>query len=304
MRRPILVSLIVGLVGLSGCQTMDSGPAAGRGGPSLYERLGGKPAITAVVEDFVARVAADARINGKFANANIPRLKAMLVDQICQASGGPCTYTGRDMKSAHAGMGITSDEFDALVGDLVTTLNKFKVGDREKNELLGALGPMKKDIVSSSAAAGPDGQVALPADYKSWPKFLMDIPKGDAKQVRDIYINPTGAQTTAGQSFPNGTVMVMEIYKAKMDGEKLAIGMDGKPVKGELAKVFVMGKQAGWGTTVPEHLKNGDWAYAAYDANSKPLMEDFTKCRACHAPLAQKDFVHRYDEYFQSRSRM
>jgi len=61
------------------------------GDKSLYDRLGEKPAITAVVEDFVARVAADSRINGKFANANIPRLKSMLVDQICQASGGPCT---------------------------------------------------------------------------------------------------------------------------------------------------------------------------------------------------------------------
>jgi hemoglobin len=122
---------------------------------SLYDRLGGKPAITAVVDDFVGRVAADTRINGKFANANIPRLKSMLADQICQTSGGPCAYTGRDMKSIHAGMGVTGEEFDALVGDLVATLNKFKVRDRERNELLGALGPMKKDIVTSPMAASP-----------------------------------------------------------------------------------------------------------------------------------------------------
>lgn len=98
--------------------------------------------------------------------------------------------------------------------------------------------------------------------------------------------------------------MVMEIYKAKMDGDKLMTGMDGKPIKGDLAKVFVMGKEQGWGDKLPENLKNGDWAYAAYDASSKPLMEDFTKCRACYTPLAQKDFVHRYDEYFQTRGRM
>jgi Cytochrome P460 len=153
-------------------------------------------------------------------------------------------------------------------------------------------------------SAGPDGTLPLPADYKSWPKFLTDIPKGEAKQVRDIYINPTGARTSAGQNFPNGTVMVMEIYKAKMDGDKLITGMDGKPAKGDLAKVFVMGKEQGWGDKLPENLKNGDWAYAAYDPSSKPLMEDFTKCRACHTPLAQKDFVHRYDEYFQTRGRM
>jgi hemoglobin len=116
---------------------------------SLYERLGKKEAITAVVDDFVGRVANDSRINGKFANANIPHLKAMLVEQICAASGGPCTYTGRDMKTTHAGMAITNEQFDALVGDLVSSLNKFNVPEREKKELLSALGPMRKDIVTA-----------------------------------------------------------------------------------------------------------------------------------------------------------
>lgn len=117
--------------------------------PSLYDRLGKKEAITLVVDDFVGRVANDGRINGKFANANIPHLKAMLVEQICAASGGPCTYTGRDMKRTHAGMAITNEQFDALVGDLVAALNKFNVPEREKKELLGALGPMRKDIVTA-----------------------------------------------------------------------------------------------------------------------------------------------------------
>src|SRR5207247_9700011 len=106
------------------------------------ERVDGRPTTTAVLDDFGGRVADDNRINGKCANANLPRLKMLLVEQICQASGGPCTYTGRDMKTAHAGMGINGSEFDALVGDLVTTLNKFKVPEREKSDLLGALGPM------------------------------------------------------------------------------------------------------------------------------------------------------------------
>jgi len=165
-------------------------------------------------------------------------------------------------------------------------------------------GEKPSGMAAMATAPGPDGKVALPADYRSWPKFLTDIPKGEAKQVRDIYINPIGARTSAGQAFPNGTIMVMEIYKAKMDGDKLAVGADGKLTKGDLAKIFVMGKEQGWGNNVPENLKNGDWAYAAYDASSKPLMEDFTKCRACHMPLAQKDFVHRYDEYFQSLGQM
>jgi len=113
---PGLVILGLG-VAVSGCYMMESSPGTMMTEQSLYDRLGGKPAITAVVDDFVGRVAADNRINGKFANADLPRLKMMLVDQICQASGGPCTYTGRDMKTAHAGMGINGSEFDALVRD-------------------------------------------------------------------------------------------------------------------------------------------------------------------------------------------
>lgn len=113
----------------------------------LYDRLGGKDAITAVVDDFVANVAADARINTFFANADIPRLKTMLVDQICEASGGPCKYTGKSMKESHTGMGVKDEHFDALVEDLVKSLDKFKVPEKEKGELLGALGGMKGDIV-------------------------------------------------------------------------------------------------------------------------------------------------------------
>jgi len=127
---------------LGACQQMGMTPQK-----SLYERLGGKEAITAVVDDFVANVAADNRINGFFAKTNIPRLKANLVDQICQATGGPCTYTGRDMKAAHKGMGITDANFNALVEDLQKSLNKFKVPEKEQGELLGILGSLKPQIV-------------------------------------------------------------------------------------------------------------------------------------------------------------
>lgn len=114
---------------------------------SLYERLGGTPAITAVVDDFVANVAADSRINGRFAGTNIPRLKTLLVDQVCEATGGPCKYQGRDMKSAHAGMGITNAEFNALVEDLVKSLDTFRVPPEEKGELLNALDSLRPQIV-------------------------------------------------------------------------------------------------------------------------------------------------------------
>ena len=114
---------------------------------SLYDRLGGKTAISAVVEQFVANVAADSRINGRFATTDIPRLKGNLVDQVCMATGGPCTYTGRDMKTTHAGMKISNADFEALVEDLTRALDTFKVPAREKEELFGLLAPMKKDIV-------------------------------------------------------------------------------------------------------------------------------------------------------------
>jgi hemoglobin len=136
--------LLVGIVlSVSGCAGWGMSQK-----PSLYERLGGKPAITAVVDDFVANVAADNRINGQFASTNLARLKEKLVEQICAGTGGPCTYTGRDMKTVHTGRYITEAQFDALVGDLVKTLDKLKVPAKEKNELLGILGPMKGDIVN------------------------------------------------------------------------------------------------------------------------------------------------------------
>lgn len=114
---------------------------------SLYDRLGGEAAIKAVVDEFVANVAADTRINKWFENANIDRLKGHLVNQIGQASGGPQVYTGRDMRTTHAGMGIDGPAFDALVENLVKALDKFAVPEQEKNELLGVLGPMRSDIV-------------------------------------------------------------------------------------------------------------------------------------------------------------
>jgi hemoglobin len=133
---------------------------------SLYDRLGGKDAVTAVVDDFVARCAVDDRINAKFARTDIPRLKKMLVDQVCEATGGPCTYTGRDMKETHAGMGVTKGEFDSLVEDLVATLDGFEVPKPEQQELLGLLAPMQGDIVEVDS---PETGAPLPETYQPAP---------------------------------------------------------------------------------------------------------------------------------------
>ena len=113
----------------------------------LFDRLGGKPAIEAVIDDFLGRVAGDELINSGFAVGHVPRLRQRLVELVCSASGGPCTYSGRDMGTVHAGMKITGAQFDALVGHLVATLDKFKVPAGEKGELLGLLGPMRSSIV-------------------------------------------------------------------------------------------------------------------------------------------------------------
>jgi hemoglobin len=121
--------------------------ASAASGQSLYERLGGQEAIVAVVDDFVGNVASDKRINGFFAKADASRVKEKLVEQICQASGGPCAYTGKDMKSVHKGMGIANKHFDFMVQDLTKTLNKFKVPKKEQGELIALLAPMRKDIV-------------------------------------------------------------------------------------------------------------------------------------------------------------
>jgi hemoglobin len=133
---------------------------------TLYERLGGIDAITAVVDSFVARCAGDDRINRKFERTDVPRLKKMLVDQVCEAAGGPCTYTGRGMRETHDGMGVTAGEFAALVEDLVATLDEFDVPTPEQEELLGVLGSMRDEIVEIES---PETGTRLPDTYEVAP---------------------------------------------------------------------------------------------------------------------------------------
>ena len=132
---------------------------------SLYERLGGIEAITAVARAFEDRAAKDDRINQKFARTNLDRLTKEFVDQLCQDTGGPCTYTGLNMRQAHTNMGVTSGEFDAFMEDLVATLDGFNVGKAEQDELLNDLRPMRAEIVEveSSQAGTPLPSAFTPA---------------------------------------------------------------------------------------------------------------------------------------------
>ena len=136
---------------------------------TLYERLGKAPAITAVVDDFVARCAADGRINAKFARTDVPRLKSMLVEQISAATGGKVEYTGRTMSDTHRGMGVTAGEFEALVEDLVATMNALGVPEKSQGELLAILGPLRGDIVEVET---PATGTPLPESYEVAPPLV------------------------------------------------------------------------------------------------------------------------------------
>jgi hemoglobin len=130
---------------LGGCTPMP--PARPAPDQSLYQRLGGRATITAIVDDALGNIAADPRINQRFRNADAHHLKSDLVDLLCLRAGGPCVYTGRNMADAHEAMHIRDDEFDALVDDIAKSLDKLKVPAAERAEALTILNQMKSAIV-------------------------------------------------------------------------------------------------------------------------------------------------------------
>lgn len=141
-------------LGLAACANMapppppPAPPPVAAAPPSLYQQLGGQPAIVAVVDRLVDNVAHDRRINRYFRHANIPRLKQGLVDQVCQATGGPCVYQGPPMRVVHHRMHVTSRAFNALVEDLVRAMDSLNVPKPLQQQLLAILGPLKVDIVN------------------------------------------------------------------------------------------------------------------------------------------------------------
>jgi hemoglobin len=133
---------------------------------SLYDRLGGGDAINALTESWVARVGGDNRANGKFARTDIDRLKKEIVDQLCEATGGPCTYTGRSMQETHDGMQVTAGEFDVVMQHLGGTLDELNVPKTEQDELVDLLRPMRDDIVEVES---PETGTPLPDSYQAAP---------------------------------------------------------------------------------------------------------------------------------------
>jgi len=154
-----LLALLVACASGSEATRADARPAppaappasAPASGPSLYERLGRRPGIDAVMHTFVTTVARDRRINVRFLLVDMDLLQAHLTDQVCAASGGPCIYAGREMKVLHAPMHVRGAEFDAMGEDMVAALKANGVPERESQELLAIVGSTRAAIVDPEA---------------------------------------------------------------------------------------------------------------------------------------------------------
>jgi hemoglobin len=137
----LVLSLLLTLAGSLPAQAQEK---------TLYERIGGYNALAAVVDDFIVRLVSDKQFEKFFSGHSIDskkRIRQHILDQFCAATGGPCVYTGRDMKTSHAGLGITEADWDAAAKHLAASLDKFKVPEKEKGEVLAFVTTLKKDIV-------------------------------------------------------------------------------------------------------------------------------------------------------------
>ena len=146
MKNLIVVFALLALFGCAG--TMHEKPTpAPAGKDALYRELGGTPGITSVVDVFLPRINGDARINTLFHDVDHDDLRRLVIEQLCAATGGPCTYTGRSMEEAHSGLNLTDADFNAFVEDLIAAMDQRKVPKTSQKKLLGLLAPMKPQIV-------------------------------------------------------------------------------------------------------------------------------------------------------------
>src|SRR5436190_20119315 len=154
-RLSIAICLLAIMAGAMSAQTLKNGStpntlAMVQDKKSLYARLGGYDAIALVVDDFITQLATDKRFEKfftGFSDDSKKRLRQHILDQFCAAAGGPCVYTGREMRTSHKGLGITEADWDAAAKHLVAALDKYKVPEAEKNDLLAFVVSQKKDIV-------------------------------------------------------------------------------------------------------------------------------------------------------------
>lgn len=143
----ILLSLLVAACAAGPRKAPQAEAPAAQGGAVLYDDLGGTPGIERVVDATLAIVHDDPHINLFFENSDIPDLRRLLVEQICAATDGPCEYTGRSMEESHSGMGLTDEDFDRFVADMIAAMDGLAVPKDLQQRLLALLGPMRPQIV-------------------------------------------------------------------------------------------------------------------------------------------------------------
>ena len=115
---------------------------------TLYAELGGAPGVAAIVEAAEAAFLADGRISAAFEDVNMPRLKRLLAEKICEVSDGGCRYTGHSLRAAHKGLHIRMRDFNAVVEDLQGAMDRRRVPFSTQNRLLARLAPMQRDVVT------------------------------------------------------------------------------------------------------------------------------------------------------------
>jgi hemoglobin len=146
MKSTLLAVAALALLGCAGPQEKPS-VAAAPAAVTLYGELGGSAGITKVVDLFLARINGDARINTLFAKTDHNDLRRLVIEQLCEATGGPCKYTGRSMEEAHSGLNLTNADYSAFMGDLVAAMDEAKVPLAQQNKLIALLAPMKSQVV-------------------------------------------------------------------------------------------------------------------------------------------------------------
>jgi hemoglobin len=146
----VVATFALALPGTASAQAQNQAAPASKD-DSVFQGLGGKQGISTFTKDFVQMIIKDARISAFFVDTDVDRLEGLLSEQFCELSGGPCKYSGRDMKTVHAGMGVRPSHFNALAENLQFAMDKHKVPFNAQNALIAKLAPMHRDINNQPA---------------------------------------------------------------------------------------------------------------------------------------------------------
>lgn len=164
-----------------------------------------------------------------------------------------------------------------------------------KRVAIGALGALA--FVVGPAEAGPE-KVTLPEDYTTRFVHYASIDRANPKQIAEAYANEIAvAGAKKGGELPSGSVLIMEVWQAKLDPqEKPILDANGRRIKDKLLFIAVMEKRTGWGAEYPPEIRNGEWEYAAFDPTTKARrQQDYKPCFECHKPKADSDYLFTLD---------